>query len=221
MKHQYKSQDYSCSSNPLLTAGTSYQASLNSAISFTSDTLTSPVTWSFTASSSSISKWCKFVRSQTWCFNPFPKILKFSPDNGTNNHPTDTVPAITFNGPVFPVPKNIQFTLLDGGFSVRDQLGCSPVIQGVSVSCIPNIPLNVNTTYTTTLAASTLKSIEGVTNNQVSWQFTTGSAVSSGGASLRHLGEFNDNVTNGSVVMLHAPTLGNGDWKQYQLKVGR
>ena len=181
---------------PTLTPGISYQASLNSAVSFTGDNLTSPVTWSFTASSSST--------------QPLPKILKLSPDNGTNNHPTDTVPTITFNGPVFPVSGTIQFTL-DNGSSVP----CSPIIQGVSVSCIPNAPLSADT-YIATLAAGTLKSIDGVTNNQVRWQFTTGSATSSGGASLRHLGEFNDNVTNGSVVMLH---VGNGG-KHYRLKVG-
>ena len=103
----------------------------------------------------------------------------------------------------------IQLTL-DNGSSVP----CSPIIHGISVSCIPNAPLSADT-YIATLAASTLKSIEGVTNNRVSWQFTTGTSKSRGGTSLRHLGEFNDNVTNGSVVILH---VGNGG-KQYQLEV--
>ena len=103
----------------------------------------------------------------------------------------------------------IQLTL-DNGSSVP----CSPIIQGISVSCIPNAPLSADT-YIATLAASTLKSIEGVTNNRVSWQFTTGTSKSRGGTSLRHLGEFNDKVTNGSVVM---PPVGNGE-KQYQLEI--
>ncbi|MEK9703905.1 MAG: Ig-like domain-containing protein, partial [Deltaproteobacteria bacterium] len=180
---------------PTLTAGTSYQASLNSAVSFTGETLESPISWSFTTGSSPE--------------RPFPNLIQLSPDNGTSNNPTDAVPTITFNGPVFPVSGTIQFTL-DNGSSVP----CSPIIQGVSVSCIPKAPLNADN-YTATLAAGTLKSIEGVTNNQLSWQFTTGSSTSSGGASLRHLGEFNDNVTDGSVVMLH---VGNGG-KQYQLEV--
>ena len=110
---------------PTLTAGTSYQVSLDSAVSFTGQTLASPVAWSFTASSSST--------------QPFPKILKFSPDNVSNNNPTDAVPTITFNGPVFPVSGTIQFNL-DNGSSVP----CSPIIQGVSVSCIPNSPLSAN-----------------------------------------------------------------------------
>ena len=103
----------------------------------------------------------------------------------------------------------IQLTL-DNGSSIP----CFPIIHGISVSCIPNAPLSADT-YIATLAASTLKSIEGMTNNRVSWQFITGTSTSSGGASLRHLGEFNDNVTNGSVVILHVDNGG----KQYQLEV--
>ena len=72
---------------PTLTAGTSYQAILKSAFSFKGDTLTSTVPWSFKAGSAST--------------EPFPNVIQLSPDNGTNNHLTDTVPLVTFNGPVF------------------------------------------------------------------------------------------------------------------------
>ncbi len=64
--------------------------------------------------------------------------------------------------------------------------------------------------------AGSLRSFEGLENDNLSWRFQTGSGPSSGVASLQHLGEFHDNVSRDRLIGL---MVGEGG-SQYQLGQG-
>ncbi len=76
--------------------------------------------------------------------------------------------------------------------------------------------MTANDNFTITLLAGSLRSFEGLENDNLSWQFQTGSGPSSGVASLLHLGEFQDNVTRQRMISL---VVGEGG-SQYQLGQG-
>ena len=76
--------------------------------------------------------------------------------------------------------------------------------------------MTANDNFTITLLAGSLRSFEGLENDNISWQFQTGSGPSTGVASLLHLGEFQDNVTRERMISL---VVGEGG-SQYQLGQG-
>ena len=92
-------------------------------------------------------------------------------------------------------------------------LSCSTSLWAASIHCLPNSLLDNNTSYTATLLKESLRSLENLSNDNISWSFTTGNFTTSNSASLQHIGEFNDNYTRDRVILLQ---VGEGA-SQYRL----
>ncbi|MEC7165186.1 MAG: Ig-like domain-containing protein, partial [SAR324 cluster bacterium] len=143
----------------------------------------------------------------------FPRLIQLHPDNNSTGVPTNSVLSLTFDGPLFVGSQGVQWDLrLDNG----SQLFCANSLQSISISCLPSTELTANDNFTISLLAGSLRSFEGLENDNLSWQFQTGSGPSTGVASLKHLGEFNDNVTRERMISL---VVGEGG-SQYQLRQG-
>ena len=143
----------------------------------------------------------------------FPRLVQLHPDNNSTGVPTNSVLSLTFDGPLFVGSQGVRWDLrLDNG----SQLFCTNSLQSISISCLPSGELTANDNFTITLLAGSLRSFEGLENDNISWQFQAGSGPSTGVASLKHLGEFNDNVTRERMISL---VVGEGG-SQYQLRQG-
>ncbi|MEK9703350.1 MAG: Ig-like domain-containing protein, partial [Deltaproteobacteria bacterium] len=143
----------------------------------------------------------------------FPRLIQLYPDNDSTSVSTNSVLSLTFDGPLFVGSQGIQWDLrLDNG----SQLFCANSLQSISISCLPSTELTANDNFTITLLAGSLRSFEGLENDNISWRFKTGSGPSSGVASLQHLGEFHDNVSRDRLIGL---VVGEGG-SQYQLGQG-
>ncbi|NBQ26111.1 MAG: hypothetical protein EBU26_17995, partial [Verrucomicrobia bacterium] len=113
----------------------------------------------------------------------FPNLVHQLPDNGSAGAPTNTPISLTFDGPLFLGSQGIRWEVLsDNGSSIS----CSHSLQPISVSCLPIQELPAQDNLTVTLLAGSLRSLEGIENDNLSWQFQTGSGPSSGVASLQH-----------------------------------
>ncbi|MEC7219042.1 MAG: Ig-like domain-containing protein, partial [SAR324 cluster bacterium] len=143
----------------------------------------------------------------------FPRLIQLHPDNNSTGVPTNSVLSLTFDGPLLVGSQGVQWDLrMDNG----SQLFCANSLQSISISCLPSTELTANDNFTISLLAGSLRSFEGLENDNISWQFQTGSGPSTGVASLKHLGEFNDNVTRERMISL---VVGEGG-SQYQLRQG-
>ena len=143
----------------------------------------------------------------------FPKLIHQLPDNGSTSVATNTPISLTFDSPLFLGSQGIRWEAkLDNGSSVA----CSHSLQPISISCLPTRDLPSYDNLTVTLLAGSLRSAEGLENDNFSWKFETGSGPSSGVASLQHLGEFHDNVSRDRLIGL---MVGEGG-SQYQLGQG-
>ncbi len=143
----------------------------------------------------------------------FPRLVQLHPDNNSTSVPTNSVLSLTFDGPLFVGSQGIRWNLqLDNG----SQVSCANSLQSISISCLPSNDLTANDNFTITLVAGSLRSFEGLENDNLSWRFQTGSGPSSGVASLQHLGEFHDNVSRDRLIGL---MVGEGG-SQYQLGQG-
>ena len=143
----------------------------------------------------------------------FPRLVQLHPDNNSTSVPTNSVLSLTFDGPLFVGSQGVRWDLrLDNDI----QVSCANSLQSISISCLPSGELTANDNFTITLLAGSLRSIEGLENDNISWRFQTGLGPSSGVASLKHLGEFQDNVTRERMISL---VVGEGG-SQYQVGQG-
>ena len=123
----------------------------------------------------------------------FPRLVQLHPDNNSTGVPTNSVLSLTFDGPLFVGSQGVRWDLrLDNG----SQFFCANSLQSISISCLPSGELTANDNFTITLLAGSLRSFEGLENDNISWQFQAGSGPSTGVASL--------NISESSMTMSHA-----------------
>ena len=159
----------------------------------------------------------QLLHNYSWSFttgnntsNKFPRVIQKEPGDNASGVARNTIPTLTFEGPLFE-GTNLQFELRYSGN--QSLVSCSPSLWAASVHCLPDSLLDNSTSYTATLLKQSLQSLENLSNDNISWSFTTGNFTTSNSASLQHIGEFNDNYTRSRVVLLQ---VGEGA-SQYRL----
>ncbi len=180
-----------------LNQNTTYQATASAGLrSQSGQQLLHNYSWSFTTGDNSTNK--------------FPRVIQKEPGDNASGVARNTIPTLTFEGPLFE-GTNLQFELRYSGN--QSLVSCSPSLWAASVHCLPDSLLDNSTSYTATLLKQSLQSLENLSNDNISWSFTTGNFTTSNSASLQHIGEFNDNYTRSRVVLLQ---VGEGA-SQYRL----
>ena len=180
-----------------LSPKTTYQATASAGlISQSGQKLLNNYSWSFTTGDNSSTK--------------FPRVIQKEPRDNATGVAQNIIPTLTFNGPLFE-GTSLSLELRYSGNQSR--VSCSPSLWAASVHCLPNSLLDNNTSYTATLLKDSLQSLENLSNDNISWSFTTGNLTAPNSASLQHIGEFNDNYTRDRVILLQ---VGEGA-SQYRL----
>ena len=180
-----------------LNQNTTYQATASAGLrSQSGQQLLHNFSWSFTTGNNTSNK--------------FPRVIQKEPGDNASGVARNTIPTLTFEGPLFE-GTNLQFELRYSGN--QSLVSCSPSLWAASVHCLPDSLLDNSTSYTATLLKQSLQSLENLSNDNISWSFTTGNFTTSNSASLQHIGEFNDNYTRSRVVLLQ---VGEGA-SQYRL----
>ncbi len=180
-----------------LNQNTTYQATASKGLrSQSGQQLLHNYSWSFTTGDNSTNK--------------FPRVIQKEPGDNASGVARNTIPTLTFEGPLFE-GTNLQFELRYSGN--QSLVSCSPSLWAASVHCLPDSLLDNSTSYTATLLKQSLQSLENLSNDNISWSFTTGNFTTSNSASLQHIGEFNDNYTRSRMVLLQ---VGEGA-SQYRL----